>query len=131
MNAARAVVAGVIEHDGRILICQRPAGKRHALKWEFPGGKVEDGEEPRAALVRELDEELGIRAAAGREIARYSYRYRGRPAILLVFFQVREFEGTPVNREFADMRWELPGRLEEYDFLEGDAPFVRAYCSGR
>jgi 8-oxo-dGTP diphosphatase len=125
MSDAAAVVAGVIARDGRVLICRRAAGKRHALKWEFPGGKVEPGEDPPQALARELGEELGIRAVIGGEITRYPYRYPDRHPILLIFFHVTAFEGEPVNREFSDMVWELPERLPEYDFLDGDVDFVR------
>jgi 8-oxo-dGTP diphosphatase len=125
------VVAAVIEREGKTLVCQRAVGKWHALKWEFPGGKVEAGEEPREALARELDEELGVRAAIGEEITRYAYQYPSRPPILLIFFRVVEFEGSPVNREFADMVWEVPSRLPEYDFLEGDVEFVRGYFAGK
>ncbi len=126
MGGELAVVAGVIERGGRILICQRAPGKRHALKWEFPGGKVEPGEEPTQALARELDEELGIRAKIGAELARFKYRYRGRPPILLIFFRVNEFEGEAVGSEFASIVWELPERLPQYDFLEADVEFVRS-----
>jgi 8-oxo-dGTP diphosphatase len=129
LSEPRAVVAGVIERDGRILICQRAPGKRHALKWEFPGGKVEPGEDPHQALARELDEELGIRATIDREIARYPYSYPGRAPILLIFFRVTAFEGEVVNREFAGMVWEPPNRLPEYDFLEGDVEFVRTLAN--
>jgi 8-oxo-dGTP diphosphatase len=125
MNEPTVVVAGVIELGGRILICQRPPGKWHALKWEFPGGKAEPGEDPPQALARELDEELGIRAAIGREIARFEYQYPGREPILLIFFRVDSFEGDPESREFARTIWEMPERLPEYDFLEGDLEFVR------
>ena len=68
------VVAAVIERDGLILIGQRPPGKSHALEWEFPGGKIEQGESPRAALARELREELGIEAHIGREMTRYRFK---------------------------------------------------------
>ena len=64
------VVAAVIERDGRILIGQRPPNKQHPLKWEFPGGKLETGEDPRDGLARELTEELDIRPEIGPEIAR-------------------------------------------------------------
>ena len=67
------VVAAVIEQDGEILVCQRRRGSRHELKWEFPGGKVEPGEEPRAALIRELQEELKIDADIGPELNRYEH----------------------------------------------------------
>src|SRR6266481_10134598 len=91
------VVAAVIERDGLILIGQRLPGKQHPLKWEFPGGKVEPGEDPRDALARELAEELDIRPEIGPEIARYEYQYPGRPPILLIFFKVDQFYGEPRN----------------------------------
>jgi len=119
------VVAGVIRRDGRILICQRRRGSRHAFKWEFPGGKVEPGETPVRGLERELEEELGIRATVGREMARYEYEYTGRPPILLVFHEVTEFAGEPENKIFEQMIWEEPQRLASYDFLEADVRFLR------
>src|SRR2546427_9656976 len=119
------VVAAVIPRDGLILICRRRPDQLHPLKWEFPGGKVEPGEAPADALRRELEEELGIRAQIGPEMTRYEYAYPGRPPILLVFYRVAEFEGEPRNLCFAEMRWEAPPRLREYDFLEGDVDFVR------
>ena len=67
------VVAGVLIRDNRILICQRRADQAHALKWEFPGGKLEAGESPEQALVRELREELGIESTPIRELMRYEY----------------------------------------------------------
>lgn len=124
------VVAGVLERDGRLLICQRRNGDRHALKWEFPGGKVEDGETPAEALKRELCEELGIRAAEGHEIVRYEYRYpRGKP-LLLLFHRVTGFEGEPVNGVFEKIVWELPERLHTYDFLDGDRDFIKRLARG-
>jgi 8-oxo-dGTP diphosphatase len=118
------VVAGVIERGGRILICQRKSG-RHALKWEFPGGKVEPGEEPRDALARELREELAIEARIGEEMARYDVHYSDGPLIRLLFYRVTEFAGEPVNLEFESIVWERPEKLPEYEFLEGDREFVR------
>ena len=119
------VVAGVIERRGRILIGQRRREDRHALKWEFPGGKVEPGEAPREALVRELFEELEIRAVAGREITRYGYRYTSKPAFELIFFRVTEFEGEPRNLAFEQIEWVERSRLPTFDFLDGDVSFVR------
>ncbi len=124
------VVAAVIEKDGLVLIGQRRRGRRHGLKWEFPGGKVEPGETPRAALRRELEEELSIRAAVGAEMIRYEHTYPRRKSILLIFYRVRRFEGTPVNREFEQIRWEAPEKLREYDFLDGDADFLRRFARG-
>jgi len=120
------VVAAVIEQDGRILICQRRRGHAHELKWEFPGGKVETGETPAAALERELREELGIEAKPGAEITRYEYAYPDRAAILLIFFRVAEYSGEPRNLVFERMAWEPRQRLPDYDFLEGDIGFIKS-----
>jgi 8-oxo-dGTP diphosphatase len=121
------VAAAVIEREGRILICQRRKGQAHELKWEFPGGKVEPGETPEAAVIRELREELAIDAIPDREIVRYEYAYTGRPPILLVFFQVTRFSGDLHNLVFEQIKWEPRARLQEYDFLEGDTEFIRTY----
>jgi 8-oxo-dGTP diphosphatase len=121
------VVAAVIDRDGRVLIAQRKSSGQHPLKWEFPGGKVEPGETPEAATIRELEEELAIRARIDREITRYPYQYQGRPPILLIFYRIVEFEGEPRNLDFEQIRWETPERLRDYDFLEGDAEFIRSY----
>ena len=125
------VVAAVIERDGQVLIGQRKGGEWHAFKWEFPGGKVEPGETPDAAIRRELEEELGIRAAAGPTIAEYEYTYPGRSPIRLMFYSVLEFEGEPENRAFEEIRWEKRELLPTYDFLEGDVDFVRALAGAR
>lgn len=121
------VVAAVIERGGRVLIGQRKAGGRHPLKWEFPGGKVEIGETPEDAARRELEEELEIRARVDGEILRYEYQYPESAPILLIFYRVVDFEGEPRNLEYAQIRWELPERFASYDFLEGDARFIRHY----
>jgi 8-oxo-dGTP diphosphatase len=125
------VVAAVIERDGQVLIGRRKAGKWHALKWEFPGGKVEHGETPPAALRRELDEELDIRADIGALITQYEYEYPGRPPIRLMFYAVSKFEGKVENRVFEEIRWEKRERLPNYDFLEGDVNFVRVLAGAR
>jgi len=119
------VVAAVIERGGLILIGQRKPGGRHALKWEFPGGKVEAGEELRAALARELREELGIEAEIGDEIERYDFQYNPQRVTRLVFFHVTEFTGAVQNLDFADIAWVRREKLPDYDFLEGDVEFVR------
>jgi 8-oxo-dGTP diphosphatase len=119
------VVAAIIERDGRILICRRKLEQSHPLKWEFPGGKVEDGESPSAALSRELEEELGIRGATGEEMTRYEFAYPGKNPILLIFFRVRAFEGEVRNVIFHEIRWESFDILDDFDFLEGDLDFIR------
>lgn len=119
------VVAAIIAREESVLICQRRADQQHAGKWEFPGGKVEPGEEPAAALHRELREELAIEASIGAEVARYEYTYRGRNPIELVFYNVREFRGEPTNLIFAQILWEKIENLPSYDFLEGDVELLR------
>jgi 8-oxo-dGTP diphosphatase len=118
------VVAAVIERDGLVLICQRKGG-RHAHKWEFPGGKVEPGEEPRDALARELREELAIEARIGEELHRTETRYGKGPVIRLKFFRVTDFSGEPENLQFERIEWAVRRTLPDYDFLEGDLEFVR------
>ena len=119
------VVAGIIERQGRLLICRRKREQSHPLQWEFPGGKVEPGETPEQALARELEEELGIFGAAGQEIMRYQHTYPGRDTILLIFFRVTQFGGEPRNLIFHEMRWEPVERLAEFDFVEGDTRFIQ------
>lgn len=121
------VVAGIIEREGKILICRRRADQPHALKWEFPGGKIEGDETPEAALIRELREELGMEAANPVELTRYEFAYPEKKPILLIFLHVSEWTGEPENRIFESIEWQLPERLREYDFLEGDAPFLERY----
>jgi len=122
------VVAAVIERDGQVLICQRKGG-RQALKWEFPGGKVERDERPRDALARELREELAIAATIGELLHRVEVRYPKGPLIKLLFYHVTEFTGEPANLEFEKIVWENRARLLSYDFLEGDIEFVRELAS--
>jgi 8-oxo-dGTP diphosphatase len=125
-NEVTTVVAGVIEREGKIFICQRREDQPHALKWEFPGGKVEPGESPEVALVRELEEELGIEAEIDTEVMRYEFSYPEKKPILLIFFAVTQWQGEIENRIFREVRWERREKLKEFDFLEGDAPFIAA-----
>lgn len=120
------VVAGILEREGRILICRRTAQQSHPLQWEFPGGKVEPGETPQVALARELDEELGITGADSEEMQRYEFAYPGKNPILLIFLRVTRYEGHPRNVIFEEIRWEPANRLASFDFLEGDRDFLRA-----
>lgn len=131
------VVAAVIERDGKVLIGQRRNGGRHALKWEFPGGKIEKGETPREALRRELAEELGIDAEIGPEIDRYEVRYGNRRPILLLFHRVPRFDGEPRNMRqgpdsvFEQIQWAEVRKLREFDFLAGDVDFVNRLARGQ
>lgn len=124
------VSAAVIRRDGKILAGQRRRDGHHALKWEFPGGKVEPGETPRQTLVRELREELSIEAEIGAELARDRYEYPGGRSVDLLFFAVERFTGEPVPSAFEQIRWVEPEVLPSLDFLEGDVEFVQRLASG-
>jgi 8-oxo-dGTP diphosphatase len=114
-----------------ILICQRKPDQPMSLKWEFPGGKVEDGETSEQALARELDEELGITAQIGRQVARVRHKYRNGGVIDLQFFLVSQFEGSLENRIFNDMRWSPLPALVDYDFLAADLGLIRDLSEGK
>ena len=118
------VVAAILQTDGKILVGQRMPDQSHPLKWEFPGGKVESGESLEQALARELEEELGIRGAAGELITRYQFAYPGKAPIELIFFRVRHFSGEPQNLIFHDLRWQPKLQLAALDFVEGDREFI-------
>jgi 8-oxo-dGTP diphosphatase len=127
----KRVVAALIVKDGKILVCQRTKHQTMPLKWEFPGGKIEEGEQPREALHRELDEELGIDATIGDEIARIRHEYRSGNSVELRFFAVHEFRGELENRIFRDMKWAERTELPSFDFLEADLKLVSDVAAGR
>jgi 8-oxo-dGTP diphosphatase len=118
------VVCGLIESDGRILIGQRRPGDKHALKWEFPGGKVESGETPEQALARELMEELRVTAGAITEMHRYEFAYPGKAPVRLIFLHVAGFTGGVANQIYHALAWIAPAQLRDYDILEGDLAFI-------
>lgn len=124
------VSAAVILRGTEILIGQRRRGDRHALKWEFPGGKVEFGETPKEALVRELREELAIESQVGEEIARYRHDYPNGTSVVLLFYAVKAFTGDPACRAFEQIRWIERTMLTEVDFLDGDLDFVQRLARG-
>ena len=127
----KRVVAALIFEDGKVLVCQRTRHQTMPLKWEFPGGKIEEGEQPRAALHRELDEELGIDATIGEEVSRIVHEYPGGGSVELRFFVVREYNGKLENKIFRDVRWSPHAELSSYDFLEADLPLVRDLAEGK
>jgi len=127
----KRVVAGLIVKDGKLLVCQRTRHQTMPLKWEFPGGKIEEGEQPRYALRRELEEELGILATVGDEVKRIQHEYPNGGMVELRFFVVREFEREIENRIFKDMQWADPKDLPKYDFLEADVLLVRDLAEGK
>jgi 8-oxo-dGTP diphosphatase len=127
----KQVAAGLIVREGKLLICQRTKHQPMPLKWEFPGGKIEHGEQPIDALRRELEEELGIHAQVGDELVRVRHTYRNGGAIELRFFLVPGYSGELENRIFKDVRWVEPQELPQYDFLEADVGLVKDLASGK
>jgi 8-oxo-dGTP diphosphatase len=127
----KRVVAAVILQDGKILVCQRTRHQTMPMKWEFPGGKIEEGEQPRDALHRELEEELGIDATIGDEIVRIRHEYRGGSSVELRFFLVQEYRKEIENRIFRDLQWSLPKDLPSFDFLEADLTLVNDLAAGK
>jgi 8-oxo-dGTP diphosphatase len=126
----KQVVAAIIVRDDQILICQRTRHQLMPLKWEFPGGKIEPEEQPVDALRRELEEELGIRAKVGPQVALAQYSYGNGTSVELRFYVVQQFEGEVQNRIFHDVRWVSPKELPTYDFLEADIELVRDIGQG-
>jgi len=127
----KQVVAALIQKDGKLLVCQRTRHQTMPLKWEFPGGKIEEREQPRDALRRELEEELGILATIGDEIARFRHEYPNRTMVELRFFLVREYQGEIENLIFNDIQWSRLKDLPKYDFLEADRTLVRDLATGK
>lgn len=127
----KRVVAALILKDKQILACQRTRHQVMPLKWEFPGGKIEDGEQPRDAMRRELEEELGIQAVVGDEVARIVHQYPGGGSVELRFFDVRSYHGEIENRIFREIRWVDRSELIKLDFLEADLTLVRDLASGK
>jgi 8-oxo-dGTP diphosphatase len=127
----KRVVAALIVQDGKLLVCQRTRHQTMPLKWEFPGGKIEEGEQPRDALRRELDEELGIKATIGDELARIQHEYPNGGMVELRFFVVREYRGELENRIFKDIQWAKPKDLPTFDFLEADLTLVNDLAAGK
>jgi 8-oxo-dGTP diphosphatase len=127
----KRVVAALIQKDGKLLVCQRTRHQTMPLKWEFPGGKIEEGEQPRDALRRELEEELGIEAEIEDEVSRIQHKYPNGGAVELRFFTVREYQGELENRIFRDIQWASPAELPAYDFLEADLELVQGLAAGK
>jgi len=123
------VAAGILQRGGRILICQRHRADPYGLQWEFPGGKVRDGETGERALRRELQEELAIEAEVGQEVFRLRHRYPDRH-VEVAFFQVMSFKGEPCNRVFEAIAWVPRADLPSYDFLEADRDLVERVARG-
>jgi 8-oxo-dGTP diphosphatase len=115
----------LIDADGRVLLAQRPEGKSMAGLWEFPGGKVEEGETPEACLIRELQEELGIdtweSCLAPLTFASHSYKEFH---LLMPLFACRKWNGIPEGREGQTLAWVAPNRLRDYPMPPADIPLI-------
>ncbi|HSE42502.1 MAG TPA: (deoxy)nucleoside triphosphate pyrophosphohydrolase [Acidobacteriota bacterium] len=122
------VAAGLIFKDGLLLIAQRPPGKHGALKWEFPGGKIEKDEDPRKTLQREIREELGIEIETNEIVETVFHKYPER-SVLLLFYKCRFISGEPSAIDCHDFRWVKPSQLNDFDFLEADLDFIRRLAS--
>src|ERR1700681_3782062 len=125
------VVAALITKDSKLLVCQRKRGDSHELQWEFPGGKVEAGESLNEALLRELREELRIRATVGNEVHRTLHRYDGTSTELtLVFFRASVDDPALLqNLVFERFEWAAPSALPSYDFLPADKELIQLLAS--
>jgi 8-oxo-dGTP diphosphatase len=118
------VVAGLILDDaGLLLACKRPEGKHLGGKWEFPGGKLEPGEDPATALIRELEEELGILVETGTALTPVVWDY-GRGPIRLHPLLCHIRSGTPHPHEHSEIRWCAPDDLATLDWAEADVPIL-------
>ncbi|GAA3858207.1 (deoxy)nucleoside triphosphate pyrophosphohydrolase [Celeribacter arenosi] len=115
----------LVDTDGRILLAQRPAGKSMAGLWEFPGGKVEPGETPEAALVRELHEELGIETwnSCLSPLTFASHAYADFH-LLMPLFVCRKWNGTPVPKEGQTLAWARVNELRDYEMPPADIPLI-------
>lgn len=121
----KQVAVGIIMQDGLVLACQRKHDARYPLKWEFPGGKLEEGESPESAMIRELHEELGIDAVVDSEFCRYNSVYPGENSgsdttFEVFYYIVRSFNGSPGNHVFEQIRWVTPSELNGMDILQGN-----------
>jgi len=129
-----AVVAALLGQDGKILIQKRPATKTRGELWEFPGGKIEPGESPAAALVRECREELGVEVEPEAEVWSTSHRYEDAPRpteVSLRLIRCRLVSGTPVGREHQEVRWAKPEDLQGLPFVAADVPVLALLAKGK
>ena len=129
MSTLEVVAGALFDGAGRVLIAQRPAGKALAGRWEFPGGKLHDGESANDALVRELREELGVEVLEAERLMRYAHEYPDR-VVWLDMWTVSRWRGEPRGLDGQALKWVDPARLHEEDILEADQPIVAALAAG-
>jgi 8-oxo-dGTP diphosphatase len=127
MKILLVVAAVLINSEGKILLAQRPEGKSLAGKWEFAGGKIEDGETPESALVRELKEELGIDVCQ-EDLENFWFLSHPYPEfdfhLLMPVYICRKWQGTPQPLEHSALCWSYPDKMYELDMIEADAELV-------
>lgn len=125
MKIVLVAAVALIDPDGRILLAQRPEGKSMAGLWEFPGGKVESGESPETALIRELNEELGIDTHSSC-LAPLSFASHGYDDfhLLMPLFACRRWQGIPRPQEGQRLAWVRAGDLRSYDMPPADLPLI-------
>ena len=125
MNIILVSAVALVDKDGRVLLAQRPEGKSMAGLWEFPGGKVETGETPEAALIRELNEELGIETwdscLAPLSFASYTYETFH---LLMPLFICRKWEGIAQPKEGQTLKWVFPKDMRDYPMPPADLPLI-------
>lgn len=125
MNLILVSAVALIDRDGRVLLAQRPPGKSMAGLWEFPGGKVEQGETPEAALIRELHEELGIDTWASC-LAPLTFASHAYPDfhLLMPLFACRKWQGTVMPKEGQTLAWVRPSAMPDYPMPPADLPLI-------
>lgn len=129
-TTVKQVVAALIVRGHEVLCCQRTQYQPLPLKWEFPGGKIETGEEAADALRRELEEELGIDAQVGPKVAQIQHHYHNGNSVELQFFVVEQYAGELQNRIFREIRWVERRELPKLDFLDADRTLVQQIADG-
>ncbi len=129
MKIVLVVACALVDTDRRILIAQRPEGKQLAGLWEFPGGKIEEGETPEAALIRELREELDIetKEACLAPLAFASHTYDDWH-LMMPLYVCRKWQGTPVAKEHSALKWVRPQALRDYPMPPADEPLIAPLC---
>lgn len=125
MKIVLVSAVALIDKDGRVLLAQRPEGKSMAGLWEFPGGKVEPGETPEEALIRELEEELGINTWSSclAPLTFASHRYEDFH-LLMPLFACRKWQGTPMSKEGQALKWVHANALRDYPMPPADVPLI-------